>query len=98
MRKLKNLAGRSRQTGCRSRHQLGKCSTCIVVHLHRALAAEIIKKTIIKEIIWRYTGPKLRERRPEGTLFLEASMITSTSCSSSVWPSVAVAGEGRPWI
>jgi len=98
MRKLKNLAGRSRRTGYRSRRQLGRCSTHIVVYLHRVLAAEIIRKTIIKEMIWRHTGLELRERRPEGMLFSEASMITSISCSSSVWPSVAVAGEGRPWI
>jgi len=95
-RKLKNLAGRSRQTGCRSRCQLRRCSTCIIVYLHRGLAAEIIRKTIIKGIIQRHTGPELRERRPKGILFSEASIITSTLCLLSVWPLVAAAGEERP--
>jgi len=98
MRKLKNLVGRSGQTRCRGRRQLGRHSTCIVIHLHRTLAGEAIRKIIIREIIRRHTGPELREERPEGTLFSEASIITSTLCSSLVQLSVAVVGEGRPWI
>jgi len=58
----------------------------------------MIRKTIIKEKIQRHIGPELRERRLEGTLFSKASIITSTSCSLSVWPLVAAAGEERPWI
>jgi len=33
--------------------------TRIVVHLYRALATEIIRKTIIKEIIQRHAGSEL---------------------------------------
>jgi len=59
MRKLKNLVGRSGQTGHRSRYWLRRRSTRVVVHLYRTLTAEIIRKTIIKEIIQRHTGLEL---------------------------------------
>jgi len=89
--------GRGGRTRGRSRRRFGRCSVRIVVHLHRTLTKEeAIRKPIIGEMIREHTGPELRERRDEGTLFSEVSIITSTSCSSSVRPSVAAAGKGDP--